>query len=435
MSTNTLDTSMLGPARLELEAKNAIVDGIASEFKKDEQGRFTVSSEQYANYTAAVAEAKSAKAFIDAVEAHASHREYLEAPAGRSEAGLDAGAGRGAVDPYEGKSLGDAFVESDAYQASKAAGFRNPSMQAQIEGKSIFNFSAGTHTYQGLGRAQDVGIQERAYRKMHVRDLFPKSTTKAAVLYGVREMGWTNNAAQVAQRYAADGVSPAAGLPTDVWGRAPKSDLKLTTVLFPVAEIKHALDAHKNILADDARLKTFINTRMVEGVKYTEDWDLLHSVGDGEKITGLFNSPGVQDYPGLSTDKFSVQVRRAITKSLLAEYEPNGLVVSPDRFEEIEVEEDNNGAFRVAVSVAIGAEKRIWRVPVVETTAMSSSNYLLGSFGLGAQLHDRESITVQVSTEHNQNFTDGVVTFLGSERVALEVVRPESFVIGAWNEG
>ena len=432
MSTITLDKSMLGAARAELEAKNAIADGIASEFKKDEAGRFTVSPEQYRSYTAAVADAKEAKSFIDAIEAHESHQTYLSAPIGQSEAGLDAGVRGG--DPLEGKSLGDAFMESDAYQAAKGAGFRNPSMTAEIEGKSIFNFAAGSHSYQALGRAQDVGIQERAFRKMHIRDLFPKSSTKAAVLYGVREMGWTNNAAQIAQRYGPDGVSPATGDPSDYWGSAPKSDLKLTPVMFPVAEIKHALDAHKNILADDARLKTFINNRMVEGVKYQEDWDLLHSVGDGEKITGLFNSPGVQDYPGLVTDKFSVQVRRAITKSLLAEYDPNGLVVSPDRFEEIEVEEDDNGAFRVAVSVAMGAQKRIWRVPVVETTAMSSAKYLLGSFGLGAQLHDRESVTVQVSTEHNQNFTDGIVTFLGAERVALEVVRPESFVIGSWNE-
>jgi HK97 family phage major capsid protein len=422
---------MLGAARHELEAKNAIVSGIASEFKVDEAGRFTVSPEQYKNYTDAVKAAAEAKSFIDAVETAGELHAYVNEPAGKSEAAMDA-AYRGRM---EAKSLGDAFVDSDAYQNAASRGFDNGfsgTIAASLEGKSIYNFAAGQHQYQALGTAQDIGIQEVARRKWHIRDLFPKSTTKASVIYGLRETGWVNNAAQVKQRYAADGVGAATGADTDVFGRAPKSKLNLQPILFPIAEIKHSLDAHQSILADDSRLKTFINTRMIEGVKYAEDYDLLHSVGDGEKITGLFNTPGVQNYTGLASDKYSVQVRRAITKALLAEYDPSGLVVSPNLFEQLEVETDNTGAFRVAVSVAIGAEKRLWRLNVVETTAMSDANFLIGAFGMGAQLHDRESVKVQVSTENGMNFVDGAATFLASERVGLEVGRPESFVVGSW---
>jgi HK97 family phage major capsid protein len=312
-------------------------------------------------------------------------------------------------------------------------GFANVSnITTQLEGKSLYNFAAGSHSFQGLGTNQDIGIQERAYRKMHIRDLFPKSTTKASVITGLRELGWVNNAAQVKQRYAADGTSAATGADTDVFGRAPKSKLSLKTVLFPVAEVKHSLDAHVNILADDGRLKSFINNRLVEGVKYAEDFDLLHSVGDGEKLTGIFNAEGVQDYDGLASDKYSVQVRRAITKALLAEYEPSGLVISPNMWEKVELEEDETGAFRVAISVAVGAVKKVWRVNVVETTAMDDANFLIGAFGMGAMLHDREAVKVVASTEHGTNFTDGACTFLATERLALEIVRPESFVVGNW---
>lgn len=424
------DKSLLSAMQSDLQAKNAEVSRIASTFKVDDAGRFEIAADQYADYQKAVGSAKEVKSRIELFQEADRLREFGEAPVGRSEAALDAGA---RVDALEGKSLGDLFVESKAFTTARERGFgEQPHITANIEGKSIFNFSAGTATVQSLGQAQHVGIAEQARRKWHIRDLFPKSTTKAPVLYGVRETGWVNNAAQVKQRYAADGTSAATGADTDVFGRAPKSKLNLTTVLYPVAEIKHSLDAHQNILSDESRLKTFINTRMLEGVKYAEDYDLLHSVGDGESITGLFNATGVQQYAGLATDKHSVQVRRAITKALLAEYDPTGLVVSPEMFEQIEVEEDKNGAFRVAVSVAIGAEKRIWRLNVVETTAMANENYLLGAFGLGAQLHDRESVSVKVSTEHGTNFTDGACTFLASERLALEVPRPESFVVGAW---
>jgi HK97 family phage major capsid protein len=428
MSTATLDKSMLAAAKADLEQKNADIEGIASGFKTDEKGRFEISREEYTKYKTAVMEAAEAKSFIDAVEKVAEGYDYLNAPERPSEAALDAGAGR-----LEGKSLGDAFTDAEAYQRAAKAGFDNVSnITVQLEGKSLYNFAAGSHEFQALGTNQDLGIAERAYRKMHIRDLFPKSTTKASVLTGLRELGWTNNAAQVAQRYAADGVSPATGADDDVFGRAPKSKLRLEPVLFPVAEIKHSLDAHVNILADDGRLKSFINNRLVEGVKYAEDNDLLHSTGSGEKITGLFNSPGVQAYTGLATDGYSVQIRRAITKGLLAEYEMNGIVLSPTMWEAVEVEEDSTGAFRVAVSVAIGAEKRVWRLRVVETTAMDDAKFLVGAFGTGAQLHDRESVKVVASTEHGTNFTDGACTFLATERLALEVARPESFVVGSW---
>lgn len=171
---------------------------------------------------------------------------------------------------------------------------------------------------------------------------------------------------------------------------------------------------------------------MVEGVKFAEDYDLLHSVGDGQKLTGLFNTPGVQQYEGDPKDKYSVQIRRAITKSLLAEYEPTGIVLSPTMWEQVEVETDDTGAFRGALQVAVGAEKKVWRINVVETTAMPDGNYLLGAFGMGAQLYDRENVSVTVSSENSDNFERGVITFRADERVALEVPRPESFVIGSW---
>ncbi|MEV7512068.1 phage major capsid protein [Streptomyces sp. NPDC091201] len=425
------DKSRLKSLQEQLQLKSAEAERISQTFKVEDGGGFVVSSEQAAAFKKVSSEAQEIKSLIDAEQGLVEVKQYLAEPEAPPAAGLHYGERPG----IEEKSLGDLFVESDAYQRAAADGFRgSPYLRADMEGKSIFSLSAGTVTHQALGSAQNLGIAERAYRKFHIRDLFPKSSTKNAVLYGARETGWTNAAKQVKERYAADGVSPATGGASDTWGRAPRSKLSLVPVMYPVAEIAHLLDSHKNILADEPRLKTFINTRMVEGVKYQEDWDLLHSVGDGQSITGLFNTPGVQQYSGLSSDKYSVQIRRAITKVLLAEYDPTGIVLSPTMWEHVEVEEDDNGAFRVALQVAVGAERRVWRLSVVETTAMEDGKFLVGAFGLGAQLHDRESVSVTVSTENGTNQEQGLVTFRGEERVALEVPRPESFVVGTWTQ-
>jgi HK97 family phage major capsid protein len=342
-------------------------------------------------------------------------------------------AGMGLGGASEAKSLADVFMGSSEFKSAQESGFKNVQrIVGELEGKSIHSLTAGTYTAQSLGMVEHTGITERAMRKTRIRDLYPKSTTKAAVLHGVIETGWVNNAKQVRQRYAADGTSPATGTDTDVFGHKPKSTITLRNVMYPVATIAHTLDAHKNILDDEPRLRTFLNTRMAEGVKYAEDYDLLHSVGSSEEITGLFNVTGVQNYTGLAADKYSVQIRRAITKAQLAEYDPTGIVISPEMWENVEVEEDGYGGFRVAVNVAVGAVKQVWHLDVACTTAMSDENFLIGAFGLGAQLHDREAVNVTMSTENNDNFERNVVTFRAEERVALEVPRPESFVVGSW---
>ncbi|GAA5070974.1 phage major capsid protein [Streptomyces similanensis] len=425
-------TARIKELQRQLQEKSAEAERISQTFKVEDGGQFVVSSDQAKEFRKVSGQAQEIKALIDAEQGMAEIKQYLDAP----ERPPATAAHYGQRPPgVEEKSLGDLFVESSSYKNATEAGFRDkPYIRADIEGKSIFSLSAGTVTHQVLGSAQNLGIAERPFRKFHVRDLFPKSTTKNAVLYGARETGWTNNARQVKERYAADGVSPATGADSDTWGRAPRSKLSLTPVMYPVGEVAHLLDAHKNILSDEPRLKTFINTRMVEGVKYAEDWDLLHSVGDGQAITGIYNTPGVQQYTGRAADQYSVQIRRSITMALLAEYDPTGIVLSPTMWEHVEVEEDKNGAFRVAIAVAIGAEKKVWRLNVVETTAMADTDFLIGAFGLGAQLHDRENVSVTVSSENGTNYEQGLITFRADERLALEIPRPESFVIGKWTE-
>ncbi|MFI6142458.1 phage major capsid protein [Streptomyces griseus] len=424
-------SSRLKELQGHLEQKANEAERISQAFTVEENGGFVVSTEKANAFRKVSAEAMEIKALIDAEQGLAAIQDYLREPEGKPAAAIH----HGQRPTMEEKSLGDLFVESDDFKRGAKNEFRDrPHVRADIEGKSIFSLSAGTVTHQTLGSAQNLGIAERAYRKWHIRDLFPKSTTKQAVLYGARETGWTNNARQVKERYAADGTSPATGAESDTWGRAPRSRLSLTPVMYPVAEVAHLLDAHKNILSDEPRLKTFINTRMIEGVKYSEDWDLLHSVGDGQSLTGIYNTPGVQQYTGLASDQYSVQIRRAITKALLAEYNPTGIVLSPTMWEHVEVEEDANGAFRVAVAVAIGAEEKVWRLNVVQTTAMADEDFLIGAFGLGAQLHDRESVSVTVSSENAENYEKGIITFRAEERLALECPRPESFVIGSWTQ-
>jgi len=395
-----------------------------SQLQVDGKGLFSMSSEAAQDYKNELAAAQEVKSVLDGLDSLGNIDKYLNEGVGTPSAAS------GLTNPHglEVKSLSDVFTSSEQYRAFREANGefgRQDVLEGAYEGKSIFNLSAGTLSRASFGGGTDTGLHERPLRKERIRDLFIPSTTKDAMIHGVRETGWVNNAGIVKQR-SADGTTWAPD--------ALESSLTFKTETFPVAEVAHTLTAHKNILADEPRLRSFLNGRMVDGIKYKEDFELLHGSGGTEAITGLFNTPDVQEYDGLATDKYSIQVRRAITKSLLAEYQPTGIVVSPTMWEAIEIETDDTGAFRVAVAIAVGAQKRVWRLDVVETTAMSDENFLVGAFRYGATLHDREKVSVSVSSEHASNFAKGLVTFRADERLALEVHRPESFVIGTWTE-
>jgi Phage capsid family len=73
--------------------------------------------------------------------------------------------------------------------------------------------------------------------------------------------------------------------------------------------------------------------------------------------------------------------------------------------------------------------------PKPQPSAMASGDFLVGSFGIAAQLVERTQAEVLISTEDNDNFRKNLVTLLCEERVALVVRRPQSFVFGNWPSG
>jgi hypothetical protein len=419
-----------------LQTKAAEIDGLASAWKTEDGGKLVISTDQHKAYKSAVTEAEQIKELLTDAEKAAGLREFMGAPAHTPAAALDAVTSSSVES--EAKTLGDYFLDSDQYRQEKSS--PRPYINFTVD-RSVFELRAAAQhkdVYAGTGGSVNIGtiggvqalpMREMRLRQKHVRDLFPSATTTAAVLYGVRETGYTNSARAVPQRENADGTANSSGA---VFGLKPRSDIQLTPVIYNVGTIAHVLDAHRNILEDEPRLRDFLNRRMSDGVMLAEDRDILWSDGTGESIVGIFNTPGLQTYTGSNQDEFSAQIRRAATRVELAEYASTGVVLHPLDWEALELEETDTGEYRIAMSVAVGAEKRVWTMDVVSTTAMTQNNYLLGAFGLGAMYYDRETVSVTVSTENKDNYERNVVTFRAESRGALEVMRPESFVAGTF---
>lgn len=421
-----------------LQTKVARIEEIAASFKDETgDGKFVVPAEQAADYRQAVKDATEIKGLLEAAEQHAGLRDYMDAPAGVPQAGVDAtDAARHAG--YESKSLAQVWRKSPAFEDMRESGFRRFGQVATFErslhtfeSKDVYTDRFGTITINTIGTPQNLGLQPRQLRPGRVRDLFPADTTSANMLFGVRETGYINRADVVPERRAADEVSPPTGGPTDVFGRKPRSEIDLTPVTYPIATIAHIMYVHRNVLEDEPRMRALLDRDMVDGVKMREDTEILYGDGQGDHLTGLVNTPGVQTYVGLD-EKKSAQVRRAATRAILAYYQPTGVACHPFDWEDLELETDANGAYTIAVSVAVGGEKRLWRLNLVDTPAIMQGQFVLGAYGLAAKLWDREQVSIQVSTENRDMFERNVVTLRCEERVGLEVPRPEAMVIGTF---
>lgn len=432
---------------LQLQGKQDTIEGFATNALKMEGDKFVVDATHLETGRKVMGEAEEIKALLIDLDRVEGLTDYMTAPAGQTAADKAASEFR----TEARKSLGELFGESDALKEFRSnatrAGFSRSfsaddvnikSLMAAAEQKDLYTALGGNFTAPAFGTREGPDIIPRRHRTTRVRDLFgPPQSTSSNLIEFIRVSGFTNNARPVPQREDATGA-PVVGIGGVNFGLKPSSDLAFTTGLAPVRTIAHNIRVHKSTLDDEPRLRGIIDGEMLYGLQLAEDIQLLSGDGTGENVMGLLNTVGLQQYtqrnnaaaPPVATERKSDSIRRAATLVMLAYYEPTGVVLHPFDWEDIELERSTQGLYLVSVSVAVGAEQRLWRMPVTSTPAIAQGTFLVGAFGLGAQVWDRQQANVILSTEDRDNVVRNAVTIQAEERVALEVSRPESFVQG-----
>ena len=329
------------------------------------------------------------------------------------------------------KSLGEAFLDSPEFKSLMQSGSANMpapyKSSSEVYSQKDLYSALPTGTPGSFGTIQRDAIVVPPMRTKRVRDLFPTRTTTAAVIEYFRMTGFVNNAAAVSER---------SGTPANFTAK-PQSSFTFVGEQAPVRTLAHWEAAHRNVLADEPQLRSIIDNELMYGLRLQEDSQILNGNGTGENLTGVLQTSGIQTYDwsdgayssvaGLSDTKADA-IRRAATLSFLAYYEPTGVVLHPNDWEDIELTKDGNGAYVVAVSVAMGGEQKLWRIPVVDTPAIAEGTALVGAFGTGAQLYDREQASIRISEQHADFFVRNAIVILAEQRLALAVKRPEAFV-------
>ena len=298
------------------------------------------------------------------------------------------------------KSMGAQFIESGAYNAFK----EGSTQKARIE------ISNSTTTGSDVTVAPDrkAAIVPGAAKELTLEDLLISIPTTSNAIEYTREASFVNNAAEVAEG-----------------GAKPETTITFALETMPVATIAHWTKISRQLADDAPALAAYINFRMTYGVNERADAQIGSGDGVGSNISGLLNAAnytahGIADAGLGSVLKKHVLIRKVVALLRNAGYRADAVLLNPVDYADMEIEA---GTTANVSGVSLG-------VPVVESTAVSQDEFLVGAFQQAATIHNRQGVVVELSESDSDNFTKNLVTVRAERRLALTVEVPAALMGG-----
>lgn len=322
----------------------------------------------------------------------------------------------GSSDGVEQKSLGEIVVENEGVKSlldSTKRGRANVTIDTKTILSASGSWGATASVTNSLVAPDRQPLVSLPMRQMTVRDLVaPGQTNSNAIEYAV-QVARTNNAAVVAE-------NTTKAYSNYTW------DLRN----FPVRTIAHLVKASRQILDDAPGLRSTIDAEMRYGLEFDEEAEMLYGDGTGVHLLGIVPQATAYSAAFAVTGETAIdRIRLAMLQGVLALYPMTGSVLNPTDWTKIEMLKDGMGRYLIGDPQG-NIAPRLWGLPVVASIAMTAGTFLTGAFKYGAQIFDRMSIEVLLSTENVDDFEKNMISIRAEERLALVVKRPAAFITG-----
>lgn len=308
------------------------------------------------------------------------------------------------------KSLGFEVANHDDIKAYAEGGCKG------TVGISVKAITSASGSAGGLivpdRQTEIVGMPRMGLR---VRDLLTPGSTESNSIEYAYQTTRTNNAA---------GTAEGAQKPESAYGWDVDNA--------PVRTIAHWVPASRQAMDDVPQLQSLIDGELRWGLDDAEDAELLLGDGTGQHLEGLYTQATAYSQPsGVSvTGETRIdRLRLGILQVELADYAPDGMVLHPTQWANIELTKDSASGYVFANPQGV-AGPILWGRPVVSTKRIGSGNWMVGAFKLAAQIFDRMDTEVRISDQDRDNFIKNMLTIRAEKRLALVVRRPTALVKG-----
>jgi len=315
------------------------------------------------------------------------------------------GGAKGSDDGGEQKSIGQLFVESEAFKGYEG-GSQGPVATLDIDMKTAFTTAAGW-----APETIRTGLMVPfATSPIRIIDIVPSGKTNQTAIVYMEETTYTNAAAGV-----------------DEAGAKPEATLALTERSSAVLKIAVWIPVTSEQLEDVEGIQSYLNNRLTLMLKQRLDQYLLTGTGVAPQLTGLLVAAGTQSFV-LAGDRFDAIYEAIRRVSVIGRAEANVVVMHPNDWMQIRLMRTDDGLYILGNPSEPGPE-RIWGKPVVQSTDETENSVLVGDFANYCQLFEKKGVDLEISNSHDTYFIYNKLAIRAEMRHAFPIYRPAAFCI------
>lgn len=209
---------------------------------------------------------------------------------------------------------------------------------------------------------------------------------------------------------------------------APESAIAFTKRTANVREVVHFLPITRRAMADQAFVESWVNSRMIDGVRRRLQSQVLSGGGTGQDFQGIYGASGVGSVDRSDTSLSMLDsLHRCITTIRTNAFvEPDFIGIHPDDWDAIRVSKASTAGSYLYGNPVDGGPTTLWGVRAIVHAAFTSGSPLVGR-GADATLWVREGLSVSMSDSHSDYFIKRNVAVLGTIRAAFAVTQPKAF--------
>lgn len=290
-----------------------------------------------------------------------------------------------------------------------------------VEVRNLLTVDAASSPFSGLfapvGSPQLYVPPRR--RRLFVRDLINVVGTNLGSIPYIREANAATN------ETGATAVAEASAKP-EVTMEFERDDA-------PVRKIAAWVQVTEEVLEDAPTVRGYVDGRLGYMIMLREEAQVI---GVGAGGGNAPNIKGLLDFTSTiqtATGEFYDGVASSIGKIENVDGDPDGVVANPlDYWAAVSDRHAtwyDGGAFGGGAGAPFNAPQlTAWGLPVVRSRSVSSGTALVGAWGMGATLFEREGVSIRTTDSHASLFISNTWVILGEERVGLAVHRPDFFV-------
>lgn len=302
------------------------------------------------------------------------------------------------------QTAGAEFVKSEAF-AQLVAG---NTQRARIEVKNTVTSGSTTVFPQ-----QMPGVISGDFKPLTIRQLFRAIPVSTNMVNSLRELSWTNDAAEVSQGAA-----------------KPESDITFEQYNVPITTVAHWIKVSNQLLADAPAIVSYIDSRLRDGLAQRIDAQLLNGNGTSPNLSGITDSGNFTAYTATSSDLLFDAINRAKYALWAKGYTPDAVIVNPADWAAAERTREGagSGMYLYGIPGTI-ANVNPFGVRIVMSSNMTQGKFAIGAFDMACALYNRQGAVVEMGYV-NADFTNNLVTIRAEERLGLGVEKPSAILYG-----